>query len=82
MSTATEATVAPVGQDTSALTHIVNCPDDKDNTEAWITEARVFGLELTALCGHRWVPTRDPIRHPTCPECVDAANIIIAEVGA
>lgn len=77
-----EQEVAPVGQDTSALTHIVNCPDDKDNTEAWITEARVFGLEVTALCGHRWVPTRDPIRHPICPECVDAANIIIAEVTA
>jgi hypothetical protein len=74
-----ETVIAPVGADGSALTHIVNCPDDKESTEAWLTEARVFGLEVTALCGHRWVPTRDPMKHPICPECIDAANLIIAE---
>lgn len=74
-----EVVVAPVGGDTSSYTHIVNCPEDKASTEAWVTEARVFGLEVTALCGHKWVPSKDPMKHPVCPSCVDAANIIIAE---
>lgn len=60
---------------------MLNCPPDKESTEAWITEARVFGLTVTALCGHQWVPTRDPLRYPICPECVEAANIIIADVN-
>jgi len=78
MQTVEQLYASPIATDDSALTHIVNCPDDKDNTEAWLTEARVFGLEVTALCGYRWVPTRDPQRHPICNACIDAANIIVA----
>lgn len=29
------------------------------------------GQEVEALCGHRWVPTKDPERFPVCPECKD-----------
>lgn len=29
----------------------------------------VGGEAVTALCGKRWVPTRDPERYPVCPEC-------------
>ena len=72
--------IAPVDDDT--FTHMLNCPDDKESTEAWITEARVFGLTVTALCGYQWVPTRDPIKYPICQACVEAANIIVAEVNA
>lgn len=61
-------------------THIVNCPADKASTVAWLAEAAVEGLEVEALCGHRWVPVRDPRRFPICQACVDAAGIIIAEV--
>lgn len=68
-------------QDTSALTHIVNCPMDKESAQSWVSEARMHGLEVEALCGYRWVPTRDPIRHPVCQACMDAANIIVAEVS-
>ena len=32
-------------------------------------EALVFGLEVQALCGKRWVPTRDPQKFPVCPTC-------------
>ena len=32
-------------------------------------EALVFGLEVQALCGKRWVPTRDPKQFPICPDC-------------
>lgn len=63
------------------LSHIVNCPDDKETTEAWLMEARIYGLPVEALCGHTWVPSRDPVRHPICQKCVDAANMIVAEVN-
>ena len=34
-----------------------------------LTEAMVMGTPVIALCGKVWVPTRDPERFPTCPEC-------------
>ena len=34
-----------------------------------LTEAMVMGTPVTALCGKRWVPTRDPKRYPVCPTC-------------
>jgi len=34
-----------------------------------VTEAYVTGQPVTALCGKRWVPTRDPKRYPVCPTC-------------
>jgi len=29
----------------------------------------LLGEEVTALCGKRWVPSRDPQRFPVCPTC-------------
>ena len=29
----------------------------------------VNGHEVIALCGKRWVPSRDPQRFPVCPDC-------------
>jgi len=34
-----------------------------------MADAYVFGTELTALCGYRWIPSRDPEKLPVCPEC-------------
>ncbi len=34
--------------------------------------AMVEGTPVRALCGKVWVPSRDPERFPTCPECKDA----------
>lgn len=34
-----------------------------------ITEALVFGGEVTALCGYVWTPTRDPEGRPVCQRC-------------
>lgn len=65
-------------QDTSKLTHIVDCPDEKDNAQAWVDEARANGLEVTALCGHTWVPESDPVRHPICDTCIEIAQIRLA----
>jgi hypothetical protein len=27
------------------------------------------GEAIVALCGKRWVPSRDPERYPVCPDC-------------
>lgn len=36
-------------------------------------ERAIFdGVPLTALCGKKWLPTRDPKRFPVCPACKDA----------
>lgn len=37
--------------------------------KADITRAYVTGEAIVALCGKRWVPSRDPSRYPICPEC-------------
>lgn len=29
----------------------------------------VEGTPLRALCGKKWVPSRDPSKFPVCPEC-------------
>jgi hypothetical protein len=34
-----------------------------------ITEAYAFGTPLEAMCGHVFVPTRDPYKFPFCPTC-------------
>ena len=34
-----------------------------------IVESAVSGKPVTALCGKRWVPSRDPKRFPICPTC-------------
>lgn len=36
--------------------------DDIDN-------AILYGVEVTALCGKKWWPSRDPQRFPVCPDC-------------
>jgi len=34
-----------------------------------LMKAYVDGEAITALCGKKWVPTRDPERYPVCPTC-------------
>ena len=34
-----------------------------------VMEAMITGVPCTALCGKRWVPSRDPKRYPVCPTC-------------
>lgn len=48
--------------------HIVKTRKD-ENAAAKVLEARIHGLVLEALCGHRWVPSRDPKQLPVCEEC-------------
>ena len=34
-----------------------------------IVESAVSGKALKALCGKKWVPSRDPEKYPICPAC-------------
>jgi hypothetical protein len=34
-----------------------------------IVESAVMGTPVTALCGKKWIPSRDPSRFPICPDC-------------
>jgi hypothetical protein len=34
-----------------------------------IVPSAVEGSAVVALCGKKWVPTRDPERYPVCPTC-------------
>lgn len=53
----------PVDSDTDGglVTHIIR---KKDEMVGYFE-----GREVTALCGYRWVPTRDPKKFPICEAC-------------
>lgn len=34
-----------------------------------IADATIFGTEVTALCGHKYIPTKDPYKLPVCKAC-------------
>jgi hypothetical protein len=40
-----------------------------ENAAAKVLEARINGTPLEALCGHVWVPSRDPKQLPLCEQC-------------
>jgi hypothetical protein len=48
--------------------HIVDQRDPAND----ITSAIVEGREVTALCGYRWIPYREPQGRPVCEACVEA----------
>lgn len=37
--------------------------------KAKIVESAVTGTPVTALCGKKWIPSRDPKNYPVCPTC-------------
>lgn len=63
----TDATTKPKLSDTSndgdhdRFAHYVKKSD--------IVRANVQGVEVEALCGKRWIPSRDPSAYPVCPTC-------------
>jgi len=34
-----------------------------------IVESAVTGKAVKALCGKKWIPSRDPEKYPICPSC-------------
>jgi hypothetical protein len=53
-----------------AVAHIVKTLPG-ENAAAKVLEARINGTPLEALCGHVWVPSRDPKQLPLCEKCKD-----------
>ncbi len=52
------------------VAHIVKT-EPGESAAAKVLEARIYGTPLEALCGHVWVPSRDPKQVPLCQECKD-----------
>jgi hypothetical protein len=50
------------------VAHIVKTKPG-ENAAAKVLEARVNGTPIEALCGHVWVPSRDPKQVPMCGKC-------------
>ena len=48
--------------------HIVKV-EPGESAAAKVLEARIYGIPVEALCGHVWVPSRDPKQLPICEEC-------------
>lgn len=70
----TGATITTTDEDTQTedgpVAHIVRTKPGEDAT-AKVLEARIEGTPLEALCGHTWVPSRDPKQLPVCQRCKD-----------
>lgn len=54
------------GEPTAA--HIVKT-EPGESAAAKVLEARIYGTPIEALCGHVWVPSRDPKQLPICEKC-------------
>jgi len=73
--------IAPLGG-TDLLEKEQMAPHDNGDHERFshyvrkekITESMVTGKAVTALCGKKWVPSRDPEKFPVCPTCKEIYN--------
>jgi hypothetical protein len=75
-STPVIAPVAPVETPTESTQPIDTDGGDHDRFAHYarkddVARAYITGEAITALCGKKWVPTRDPSRYPICPTCVE-----------
>lgn len=61
--------------------HIVDRGNDERDIQAIILEARIYGLVLTAICGHRWIPSRDPQKCDMCPKCEELIPVMQSLYG-
>ena len=78
-----ETTTAPAARDRAGARRRSSapCPVDTDDGDHDrfahyarkddVARAYVTGEAIIALCGKKWVPTRDPSRYPICPTCVE-----------
>lgn len=73
-----ETTVRPsdpeLEDDDPVVAHIVKVEPGED-AAAKVVEARVTGTPIEALCGHVWVPARDPRNLPLCQACKEVYDI-------
>ena len=69
------ATTKPITEEVletgeQAMAHIVKTEPGEDAASK-VLEARIYGTPLEALCGHVWIPSRDPKQLPLCDKCKD-----------
>lgn len=63
-------------------------PGDHDTFAHYVRkdalEKAIFdGIPTVALCGKVWLPTKDAMRYPVCPECKDIyENVVGTGPGA
>lgn len=43
-----------------------------------ILRSAVDGVPVTALCGKKWLPGRDPEKYPVCPACKEMMGMLEA----
>ena len=60
--------------DEPASAHIVRVAKG-ESAAAKVLEARIYGTPLEALCGHVWVPSRDPKQLPLCEACKEIYEV-------
>ena len=63
-----ERTDEDLGTGKPHVAHIVKT-DPGESAVAKVTEARIYGFPVEALCGERFVPQRDPKKVPACQAC-------------
>jgi hypothetical protein len=56
------------------VAHIVKVGPGESAT-AKVLEARINGTPVEALCGHVWVPARDPKQLPLCQACKEVYDL-------
>jgi DUF3039 family protein len=66
--TRTEPETTYDSTDPGDCAHIVDQRDPAND----IATAVIEGREVTALCGYRWIPYREPQGRPVCEACVEA----------
>jgi hypothetical protein len=54
--------------------HIVKT-EPGESAVAKVTEARIYGYPVEALCGERFVPQQDPKRLPLCATCKEIYDL-------
>lgn len=54
--------------------HIVKT-EPGESAVAKVTEARIYGYPVEALCGERFVPQQDPARLPLCDVCKEIYDL-------
>jgi Protein of unknown function (DUF3039) len=73
------AETRPITEETTetgepVVAHIVKT-EPGESAAAKVLEARIYGTPLEALCGHVWVPSRDPKQVPMCQKCKEIYDL-------
>ena len=70
-----ERTDEEVGTAPPKAAHIVKT-EPGESAIAKVTEARIYGYPVEALCGERFVPQQDPKKLPMCGICKEIYDLM------